>query len=193
MERKPPRRPPSTACAVPGMPDPARMSDPHAERCVLCGLMREGKIVRAGLIERGFTKADLYQGMHQDCYDVQMYLLNGSGTAGPADVFSELTNRKRHGDATLFGYGTSLGVAVFLADVWTCSPWLVDMQAWADPCAPPPGIFAWVALAAADKVIHLAARRRAIYAAQELIRDSLNPTGGAEYLDGRIQQLDEEY
>lgn len=191
----PKKRPFSTACAVPEIPDPARMNAPLAERCVLCGLMREPAATRAGIVAKGFTKGDLYYAMHQELFDVQMYLLNGCGTADLVEVYDELRLRKRQaqcGTTTWLGFASHNDCAKFLIDVWTCLPHVRDVRDWADP-DDRNDFYAWAALAGVNKVMHLAARRQAIHAANELIRDALNPTGGADYLNGRIDQLDEEY
>lgn len=201
------RRGKPTACATPGIPDPHALNDKHAEMMVLKGLMFDPAetYIQLGLID--FTAGDFFYDVNQKLYDVLCYLIVG-GQGGPmlVEVFEEVKRRRDRGGYLGGNFGKSSEAAIFLIDVWETDMWLtghlddptpgqphmVGMFRWGEVRNPENlHFYAWAATAAANKLHHLTARRQAVYAANELIRDALSPTGGADYIDGRIQRLNE--
>lgn len=176
-----------TSCAAAGSTEPYHLNDRHAEEVILAGLMHDPDETFAGLMAVKFKKDDLYWDHCQTLYDVLLYTLHGGGVPRPDTVYLELRHRKG------WVNGDRCGTAVLLADVWFADWWLSDMTKWADIRHTHTGDHAWAALAAAAKVQHLSARRQAIHAANELIRDALSPTGDADSLKGRTDTLNEEF
>lgn len=163
-----------------------RLQNRHAERVVLAGLMREPAATAPELARMRFDKASLYYDVNQRTYDLLMYVFNG-GVRGPLLVgaYRELVTRR---DA--LGFRTRIEAAVHLAEVWSTDLWFSEITKWADPTADQT-YPTWAAAAAALCVTHLASRRQAAYAAEELLRDSLSPAGDAEYYQSRIDSLGE--
>lgn len=179
-----------TACAVPAAPDPRTIRDEHAETVVLCGLMREPDETRAGLAAYRFDRTCFYSDPHGRLYDAVCYVLNGPvADSVIVDVYRQVCRRARPG-WWLDTFATPADFTAFLLDAWFADPWLVDMTKWADPSRfPDQGQYAWAALAAAAKLRHMAARRQAVYAANELLRDALDPVGDADSIQDRIDNL----
>ena len=171
--KKPPRKNETTGCATPST---AHIKDLHAERVVLAGLLRLGRPL---LDDLKIGRGDFYHDTYGLTFDLCCYAAYGSG-GGPllADAYLESVNRGLTADVP----------ADFLALVWFTDPWFATITDWADhdsnPC-----LWRWCALAAAAKIRHLAARRAAIYAANEIIRDAIDPTGDAEDIRGRTDGL----
>lgn len=164
----------ASGCAV---PDTSGIQDRHAELVVLGGLLRLGRRLLADLT---LTRGHFYHDAHGELFDVCCYAAYG-GTTGPVlvDVFREYRQRK----LPVTGR--------WLADVWFTDPWFGTIKFWAThddgQC-----LWHWCALAAAARVLHLAARRAAIYAAHEVIRDALSPTGDAAEITRMTDRIAQE-
>lgn len=185
----PDKRGRDTACAV---PDSRGLHDTHCERIVLAGLLKEPKETLRHLRELRFATGDMYQDTHQRVYDVLVFVATG-GTDGPilADVYDEVRKRGNWLDT----FATGAAFTDWLIDVWCTDLWFADIVLWANVGrefnrVPFP---TWAAHAAAYKVKHLTTRRYAIHAANEVIRDAMDPVDGVQGLGDRITKFDEEF
>lgn len=172
-------------CAV---PDASGVRSSHAERVVLAGLLHDGAACAKRLEAVGINRGDFYFEAHGLLFDVCVYACVGS-EGGPilSDVFTEVANRKPGwlgGNFSGWRHFTD-----WLVEVYTAEQWMPEMYKWADVYDKDTPQATWCALAAAAKVRHLAARRRAIYAAMELIRDAADPTDDADNLGRRANYL----
>jgi hypothetical protein len=164
-----------TGCAVPGFAlhgNAAALSDSVAEQVVVHDLLWYGRTAWDAVQRAGLDAGDFYFQRHADAYTVCGYLLQPVGGAcGPADVFGEILRRN-----TRHEFAPDGGAAVWLADVWSLDWWqwaLANKGMWpADEPLP--------CYAAACKVRWLASRRMMYYRGTELIRDAMNPVGGAD-------------
>lgn len=164
-----------------------KLHDRHTENVILAGLMREPDETAGGLLHMKFDRSCLYYSQSMRLYDVLMYCQSGvGGEKLLAAAFCECLKR-----GELLDCGGTRGLCDHLVDVWFTDPWFDSIQKWADMRYENQSLWTWAALAAAASVTHLAARRRAVYAAQELIRDAVDPVGGAEEIENRIDKLDE--
>jgi hypothetical protein len=158
------------------MPEPRDLQDAVAERCVLAGLMRGPDETVALLRTMRFDRSAFYDDSHMRLYDVLVYVYLGGAPEGMlVGAYDELRRREP-------GW---LKPAAWLVDVWETN-WFADIQKWATFDHPDEGQAAWVAAAATRKVLHLQARRHALTAARELMRDALDPHGGADEIEDRI-------
>ena len=125
-----------------------RLRDPHAERVVLCGLLKEHELVLPRLLDLGLTADDFAVHVHGLVYGACLDLAaTGDGVVGPHSLYLVLTARRQWAE---------LGPDPFewVAGVWDCDP----TGAWAVPSA--------------RRVVWLSTLRRAVYAARELERDA---------------------
>lgn len=166
----------TTGCAV---PDASVIRDLQAEKIVLAGLLHYGRVCVAHL--GGLTRGHFYHDAHGELFDLTCYVMNGDDPPLLVGVYEEYKKRGLHVDA------------MWLADVWHVDTWLADMMKWGDPFNSlklPNRV--WAAAAASQKVHHLAARRSAIYAASEVIRDALDPVGDADSINRRTDDIAQE-
>lgn len=186
----------------PRLYDSAGLACRVSERVVLAGLMKYPAEVRGVAVDTRLDRGHFYFDTNQRLFDVQMWLAHGNRLCGPSEVLRELTRRSRAGGSGgVHWLGLdSLDASEFLADVWATESHLPDIHQWADTSQvwmlpvsqwcfhpyPKIELEVWAAHAAALKIIHLASRRAMIHAANELVRDALSPTGGADELDKRV-------
>lgn len=168
----------SLGCTV---PDTSKIQSPHAERVVLAGLLHDGiECLRVLGRTNPVTRGDFYSDPHGRLFDLCCYCSHGMKGPVLAAVYEEMLLRREWCDNP-----TKNDAAVWLSELFFVDPWFVDMTDWADVHDLVTPFRTWAAVAAAAKVMHLAARRGAIHAAMETIRDAVDPTGDADYIRGR--------
>lgn len=167
----------SGGCA---QPDTANIRDHNAERIVLAGLLHDGRVCMRQLEEIGISRSDFYDDSHGRLFDLLYYCANGVEGPLMADALDEMIVRRDFYDRV-----THREAAAWLLELWCSDPWMGDIRKWVDPDNPACSAWTFAALAAAAKLKHLSARRQTIYAAREAIRDALDPTGDADELQGR--------
>lgn len=182
------KRGPDTSCAVAGLVDTNTLTDLHAEQVVLACLLKSPGDTVPQLRDMKFDKGDLYFDTSQRLYDICMWGYNG-GERGPilSSVFEEVRSRRRT-RMWLDTFDSMSSFTNYLLDVWATDLWMADIVKWGRMGCPSLPFHAWVAAAAAYKVKHLATRRHAIHAANQLMRDALAPVDGIEGLNRRIEE-----
>lgn len=171
--------------------DPSGIRDGYCEKLVMQALMREHNELVPRLQAIGFVKGDLYWDSYQRLYDILLYC-HHSGTDEPLLVGAYVEGRIRD---DLCNCLTKRDYSIWLADIWSADPWFADIRSWGEPGEHPAlSFYAWLGLAAAARVKHLASRRAIIHTANVVIRDALDPIGGADELDKRSGEIfGEEY
>jgi hypothetical protein len=137
--------------------------DPHAERLVLSGAMRDGDRVFAAAADAGLVAADFYDYAHRLVYATAFDLWNGFRPCDPASVYRVM---RRRGDACELG----LRPALWLADVYDEPPWPAAMPEARD--YPACGMAAAAPVEAIDDVIRHSQMRDVIHAALAAIAEA---------------------
>lgn len=157
-------------------PQPNSLHDEVAEACILAGMMREPDETVAVLRGVKFDRGAFYDDAHMRLYDVLMYVYLGGAADGMlVGAYCELRRRDPRWQ----------NLAVWLVEVWEAN-WFDGVAKWAPFEYPERSFPVWVAAAATARVLHLSARRHAVHAARELLREALSPTGGADEIENRI-------
>lgn len=164
---------------------------------ILSGLLHDGRGCYEKLEAAGVTRGLFYSDPHGRAFDLFTYVAFGWHAPTLLPCFDEARRRGEWFDTPGNDWRA---MAAWLVDLWALDMWLLDppnpkgdapkgMTFWAQ--SPEPGLsyFTWAALAAAAKVKHLAARRATIHAANEAIRDALDPAGDADELYGRADSF----
>ena len=147
------------------------MQDAQCERIVLRELIRHPIAAAIGCDAAGLERGHFFHDHYGRLYDTARYLIAGpTKSAGVYDLYLEIERRR---DTGMY-FDTRGQLARWIAGISYEPPWFDDVQKWW------PRDFESVAAAASLKVVWLASRRAMYYKAQELIRDAVNPVGGAD-------------
>jgi hypothetical protein len=158
------------------------LHDKVAEACVLAGLLREPDETMAVIREMKFDRGAFYHDAHQRLYDVLVYVYLGGAPEGMlVGTYDEVRRRATAG----MWLASRDDFTQWLVDTWEAN-WFDGIRTWAGFEYPERSFPVWVAAAATKRVLHLAARRHAYHAARELFREALDPTGGADEIECRI-------
>jgi hypothetical protein len=149
------------------MPATAKLQDPHAERVILRGLLREPDATVETVSTVGLEAGHFYHHHHQLVYDVCRYLAV-SGECRLDRVYTELIARNVWRDIA----PTKQLLAGWLVEVWAEDPWFPGIATYGEPDEAGP-LSSWAAGAAATKVVRLALRRSAAYTAAERFYSAL--------------------
>lgn len=160
-----------TACAVPGVPDAARLQDPRCERIVI-GCLLKCVEARHAVRHLGLTKGDFYHDHHASLFDGVMRLCAGDRPVDGGLLFDALRAGVHH-------------LSALVMQCLNEPSWFPDIMFWWQDHLYHDGlpIAVGCVAAAASKVQNLAARRSLIHRANEAIREALEPTGGTDELN----------
>lgn len=161
-----------------------RLHDRAAELHLMAAALRDPVPVLAAASEVGFEAADLYHDDLRALFDAVAFVANGPHEPCPlVEVYLELRRRR-----------AGAGAAYRLAGVFTADGYYDregdyerEMKLASDATRGR-SYEEWVAGRAAERVRHLAARRRAAAAAEELMREALYPSGPAEEIEDGIDR-----
>lgn len=140
--------------------------DRRAEQTVLCGLMREFELVYRGLSRIGFDPCDLYIHCHRLVFSTLVECFNRAETwedePGPYGLW-------RRGQNIVTEFGGSKPFFEWIAKTLATDPTGLE------------------AVPAAVRVQWLAARRRAIHRANEILADAYDGIAGREYYEELVR------